>query len=93
MPGWHHRLHEHGFEQTLGNSEGQEGLGCCSAWGHKESYVIEQLTNNIDILKGHREEHGPTNIAQELFNFWFSPSIETKNSKKCFNSFKSYFKN
>ena len=28
MPGWHHRLDDHGFEQTLGDSEGQEGLGC-----------------------------------------------------------------
>lgn len=56
-------------------------------------YTFKKQNHNIDILKGHREEHGPTNIAQELFNFWFSPSIETKNSKKCFNSFKSYFKN
>ena len=25
------------FEQTLGDSEGQRGLACCSPWGHKES--------------------------------------------------------
>ena len=24
MFGWHHRLNGHGFEQTLGDSEGQE---------------------------------------------------------------------
>ena len=24
------------FEQTLGDSEGQESLACCSLWGHKE---------------------------------------------------------
>ena len=46
MPGWHHRLDEHGFEQTLEDSERQEGLGCCSPWGHKESYITEQLTSN-----------------------------------------------
>ena len=24
------------FEQTLGDSEGQRNLVCCSPWGHKE---------------------------------------------------------
>ena len=35
--GWHHRLNGHEFEQTLGDSEGQESLECCSSWGLKES--------------------------------------------------------
>ena len=35
MVGWHHRLHGHEFEQTLGDSEGQGSLGCCSPWGHR----------------------------------------------------------
>ena len=26
----HHQLHEHEFEQTLGDSEGQGRLACCS---------------------------------------------------------------
>ena len=25
------------FEETLGDSEGQESLACCSSWGLKES--------------------------------------------------------
>ena len=29
----------HEFEQTLGNSEGQGRLVCCSPWGHRESDV------------------------------------------------------
>ena len=33
MTGWHHRHNGHEFEQTLGNSEGQGSLGCCSPWG------------------------------------------------------------
>ena len=37
--GWHHQLNGHGFEQTLGDSEGQENLACCSPRGHKESYM------------------------------------------------------
>ena len=31
MVGWHHRLHGHEFEQTLGDSEGQGRLACCSS--------------------------------------------------------------
>ena len=31
------------FEQTLGDSEGQGSLACCSPWGLKESDMTEQL--------------------------------------------------
>ena len=37
MVGWHHWLNGHEFEQTLGDSEGQGNLACCSPWGCKES--------------------------------------------------------
>ena len=30
MVGWHHWLNGHEFEQTWGDSEGQESLACCS---------------------------------------------------------------
>ena len=36
MVGWHHRLNGHEFEQTLGDTEGQGSLACCSPWGYKE---------------------------------------------------------
>ena len=36
MGGWHHRLNEHEFEQTQGDSEGQGSLVCCSPWSRKE---------------------------------------------------------
>ena len=35
--GWHHQLNGHEFEQTLGDSEGQGSLVCCSPWDCKES--------------------------------------------------------
>ena len=35
MVGWHHQF-KHKLEQTLGDSEGQGSLVCCSPWGHKE---------------------------------------------------------
>ena len=34
---YHHQPNEHEFEQTLGDSEGQESLVCYSPWGRKES--------------------------------------------------------
>ena len=39
MVGWHHGLSWHEFEKTLGDSEGQGSLACCSPWGCKESDV------------------------------------------------------
>ena len=34
--GWHHQLNGHEIEQTLGDSEGQGNLACCSLWSLKE---------------------------------------------------------
>ena len=31
----------HKFEQTLGDSEGQGGLVCCSPWGHKQTQMSD----------------------------------------------------
>ena len=36
MVGWHHRCNGHELGQTSGAGEGQEGLACCSPWGHQE---------------------------------------------------------
>ena len=45
MVGWHHRLNGHECEKTLGDSEGQGSLACCSPWGRKEPGTTEQLNN------------------------------------------------
>ena len=42
---WHHLFSGHSFEQTLGDSEGQGRLVCCSPWGHKKLDTTEQLNN------------------------------------------------
>ena len=47
MIGWHHLLNGSEFEQTLGDSEGQGSLVCCSSWGCKELDRTERLYNNI----------------------------------------------
>ena len=36
----------HEFEQTLGDSEGQGNLVCCSPWGRRESDMTERLNNS-----------------------------------------------
>ena len=41
LVGWHNRLNGHGFEQALGDAEGQGSLVCHSPWGHKESDMTE----------------------------------------------------
>ena len=46
MVGWHHRLDGHEFEEALENGDGQRSLACCCLWGHKESDMTEQLSNN-----------------------------------------------
>ena len=42
MVGWDHWLNGQEFEQTPGDSEGQERLVCCSLWDCKESDTTEQ---------------------------------------------------
>ena len=44
MVGCHHQLNTHEFEKTLGDSEGQGSLVCCSPCGHRVEHdlVTEQ---------------------------------------------------
>ena len=51
--GWDHLLNRHEFEQTLGESEGQGSLECCSPWYHRVGYnlVIKQQQQNYLILE------------------------------------------
>ena len=51
MVGWHHWLKGHEIEQTLGGSEGQGKLACCSPWGHKESDMTQVLNNNSTMYQ------------------------------------------
>ena len=41
MVGWHHRLNEDEFEQTLGVGDRQGGLECCGPWGCEELDMTE----------------------------------------------------
>ena len=41
MVKWNHWLNGHEFEQTLGDSEGQGSIVCCSPWGHRVGHDLE----------------------------------------------------
>ena len=47
MVGWHRWLNGPKFEQTLGDSEGQGSLACCSPCGHKELDMTEWLNATV----------------------------------------------
>ena len=42
MFGWHRQFNG----QTLGDSEGQGSLACCSPWGYEESDMMKQLSTH-----------------------------------------------
>ena len=48
MIGWPYRLDGHEFEQTLGDSEGQGSMACCSPWGHRVRH--DWATELTDLL-------------------------------------------
>ena len=50
--GWHHRLNGCEFEQTLGDSEGQGSLACCSPWGVKSWTQLTDWTTTTGVPKG-----------------------------------------
>ena len=70
MVGWHHQLNGHEFEQTLGDSEGQGSLECCSPWGHKELDMIKQLNNNNKnfLMK---TQYSSKNVATYYLSLYF----------------------
>ena len=46
----HHRLNGPEFEQTLGDSEGQGSLVCCSPWAKKQSR--QDLVTEQELYEG-----------------------------------------
>ena len=51
MDAWSYQFNGHEFEQTLGDSEGQGSLECCSLRSCKELDMTEQVNNNIFLWK------------------------------------------
>ena len=61
MVGWHHWLDGHEFEQTLGNSEGQRGLACCSPWSCRVRHELateQRQKTEIKPLVSYKSQTG-----------------------------------
>ena len=58
MVGWRHCLHGHAFEQTLGDSEGQERLECCSSLRYRVRHDLATEEQGRSCLNkaGRRKE-------------------------------------
>ena len=54
--GWRHWLNGYEFAQTLGDSEWQGSLVCCSPWGHKESDTTKWLNNSKALFNRRSSE-------------------------------------
>ena len=48
--GWHHRFNGHGFEQTLGDGEGQGSLACWSPWVKKSQTQLSDNNNSVLLV-------------------------------------------
>ena len=46
LRGWYHGLNGQEFEQTLGDSEVQGSLECCSSWSHRIGHDLVTENNN-----------------------------------------------
>ena len=54
MAACHNQLNGHEFEQTQGDSEGQESLAFCSSWGHRVRHDLatqQQIGGTQEILR------------------------------------------
>ena len=79
MVGRHHWLNEHEFQQTQGDSKGQESLVWCSPWGSQKvrfDLVTEQqhqwkqfISNSIKALRDLSKIRGTTG-HQDKNNYW-----------------------
>jgi len=73
MSGWHHQLNGHEFEQTLGDTKGQECLVCFSPWGCKDR--TEQLNNNLLWLSFCASKKCLWESFIQIHTYSFSPTL------------------
>ena len=82
MVGWYQQLNGEEFEQALKIGDGQRGLACCYAWGHKESDMTEWLNwLTVLILKNIILSYGK--IIPSLFSWAISVSKQFYKSEYC----------
>ena len=78
MVGWHHPVNGDEFEQTLGDSEGQGSLACCSPWSRRESDTTWQLSNNKNEITEGRFSSVHTGNSARRRNVSLGGRIKTR---------------
>ena len=63
---WHHELNGHESERTLGDSEGQGSLACCSPWGRKETQLNDWTITKENATASPEEIHQLTQVHLAL---------------------------
>ena len=68
----HHWCNERELGQTLGSSEGQGGLACCSPWDHEESDTTGRLNKAAAAKSGPQDASGLAGVelARPTLAFW-----------------------
>jgi len=56
MVEWNHQFNGHEFEKTLGDSERQGSLACCSPWNHNELDMMSSQTTIGDSVQPQGQE-------------------------------------
>ena len=92
MVGWHHPLHGHVFEQTLGDRKEQGSLVCCSPWGCKELDMTRWLKNNnlslcVSLNSFWAEIPGPEFHSILRSGMWFQLKYHRFKSQSRLHSF------
>ena len=77
MAGWHHQCNGHELGQTLGDSEGQGGLACCSPWGHKEQDMTGRLNNSSTVQNICKRSVAHGGIQQRVLSASSYPSLSS----------------
>ena len=83
MVGWSHWFNGHEFEQTLGDSDEQESLACCSPWGCKKVRhdLVTEQQDTVELLS--TETWGIRfTQEQDMLDRWV---LENKKSNRIIN--------
>ena len=67
MVGWHRRLNGHEFKQTLGNSEGQGSLVCCSPWVSNSQMWLRKWTTTTAVGQSYPSAENILEVARKSF--------------------------
>ena len=78
---YHHWLNGHEFEQTLGDSEGQRSLACCSPWGGKVRHDL--ATEHLWHCANSYGEH-PDKSLSSRYSYFTLLEINDQNMNRSF---------